>query len=262
MVGPLTSLAVGRRRPRAVVRHARRPAARRGRGSGRREPARRSAQPGPRAAAGRRPGAQVRGLADLRQRPPRDDRRRLGGPGHRGRGDPVAGRPVARSPACEPTVLDFLLAFVVGGVPLVGRDGGDVGGAAAAPAPALVARSLPAVPSRCPRTSRWPRRYAAPVRPQAGSLVTVTGRRAGRHGQRGRPGGHPRGAPALGGDVAVARSLDDGLRLPRRDRRRGPGPRDHSLPGGGVPARRGGRLGLRRAGHRRRRPRLPSRADH
>ena len=113
VVGPLTSLARGRRGRRPVVRDPGRPAADGGRGARRRQPARRRPQPGPRAAAGRRPGAQGGRLGRHRQHAPRHHRRRLGRPGHRGGRARLAAGARSRCSAAAPDVLDFVLAFIV-----------------------------------------------------------------------------------------------------------------------------------------------------
>ena len=131
-----------------LVRHPRRPSPGRGRGSCRRQPAGRPAQPRPGPATRRRPGAQVAGLARLRQRPPGHDRRRLGRAGDSRGGDAVAGRAVAghRGGPDDPR----LPARVRGRrLPLVGSHRGHVGGPAAQPV---------AAPGRPPARAPYPRR--------------------------------------------------------------------------------------------------------
>ena len=130
-------------------------------GAGRRQPAGRGAQPGARAAARRRPGAQVRGLAAHRQRPPRHHRRRLGGPGGGRAGAAVAARLRAGhrrsrrtcSTACWPSSSRSFLWS--GATAAIAR--------ARIRQPAAAAwwrATWPGVPSPSPATCRSPRPYA------------------------------------------------------------------------------------------------------
>ena len=169
--------------------------------------------PGP--AARRRPGAQVAGLAALRQRPPRHDRRRLGRPGD-GRGrDAVAGRCSRRVTGVEPTVLDFLLAFVVAAFLWSGATAAMSAARLRSRLPHLVARRLArrtlAVPGDLPLAEAVRRAQDA----QAGSLITVTssGVPVGIVSEAAVDATPEERRPWVATSV-VARSLDDGLRLP------------------------------------------------
>ena len=186
------------------------------RGPGRRQPARRRAQPGPRAAARRRPGAQGGRLGRHRQRAPRHHRRRLGRPASP-RWPCSAGRccrsrllgDAARrsSTSCSPS---WSRASCGPGRPRRWPPPGCAAGC-----PHLVARDLArrtlAVPDDLPLAEAVRRAQEA----QAGSIVTVTG--------SGRPVGIVNEAALLATPEdrrpwvpvsTVARTLEDGLSLP------------------------------------------------
>ena len=246
VVGPLTSLAVGRRRAwRCGSSRPDGPAAARRRRARRRQPARRRPQPRARAAARRRPGAQARRLEAHRQPAPRHHRRRLGRPAHGGRGARLAVGCMELRRRRSADIVDFVLAFVIALFLWTGAT------AAMASAPAPAPASRPGRPRPGPphahrpaTTCRSPRPYAGRRRPQAGSIVTVT--------SDGRPSGsstRPRCSPRPEERrpwVAVSHRRPH----PRRRAERCPAdiagedadPGDQSHPGHRVPPGRGRRL--------------------
>ena len=259
VVGPLTSLAVGRRRARAA---------------GSSPPTACScvaveglaganllvgaAQPGARAAARRRPGAQGGRLGRDRQPAPRHDRRRLGRPG-RGRRWCCCW-PVAQSRVLggEPDIVDFVLAFVVALFLWTGATAAINAASVRRRLPVLVARDLArrtlAVPGDLPLAEAVRRAQDA----EAGGIVTVTAPASPSGSSTRPPCSRPPRTAARGSPTStVARALDDGLRLPADIAGEDLVQRDHPHAGHGVPPRRGRRLGLRRADHRRRRQGLP-----
>ena len=174
VVGPLTSIARRARRPRAVVRDPRRPAADGRGGPRRRQPHRRRPQPRPRAAAGRRPGAQGRVW---------------GATGDMLKGTVVAawtGRVTAvaalawplfqeRVIGTTPDIFDFVLAAMVALFLWTAASSALASAQARGKLPALVARRLArralAVPDDLPLAEAVRRAREA----DAGSLITVTG---------------------------------------------------------------------------------------
>ena len=254
VVGPLTSLAVGVVALGLLVRHARRAAA-----DGRRGPRRR--QPAGRASSTWSPACRSTAAGCSSRRSGR-----LTGNVHRG--TIVAGWggrvtavavllwPVAPGRSCtgvEPTILDFVLAFVIAAFLWSGATAAMASARLRSRLPHLVARATsPAVPSPSPATSRSPRPYAGRRRPRPGSrspspssgvpvgIVSEAALEATPEERRpwvatSAVARTARGRPAAAGRDRAARTWSPRSPAPRRR----------------VPPGRGGRLGLRRA---RRRP--------
>ena len=168
-----------------------------------RQPARRRAQPGARAAARRRPGAQGGRLGRHRQHAPRHHRRRVGWPGRGRPGAALADRAGARCSGSRPTSSTTCW-----------RSSSRCSCGPARPPPSTRRRSAagsrpwsPATwpggrspsPRSCPLAEAVRRAQEA----EAGGIVTVTsGGAPSRGGQRGRAARHPRGPPPLGRHVA------------------------------------------------------------
>ena len=161
----------GARRPR---RRPRRPAPDGGRRAGRRQPAGRAAQPGSRSAAGRRTGAQGRRLGD---RPATSiaGRSSPGGADAWPRSPSSPGR-CSSSPCsgAPPTVIDFVLAFVVAAFLWSGATAAMSSARLRRKLPHLVARALArrtlSVPADLPLAEAVRRAQES----EAGGIVTVT----------------------------------------------------------------------------------------